>query len=427
MLRRGEGGCPSPAFLVFSRATLSLAAFVAAPALPGNLVAPSQGPDAKPEVFEKVDPYTRGERDALERAGYVSLGPFEWAEGIRTDDIRETLGGLDVLWVETAHFKIGSTLESYKPPGDPREDKKLDLEFARLKPRLERFKPPKSKIDPWMRLHLFAQRLEDVYADFVARFGLAETEFPDGRKAPSATGPYLGDGPYLGMDRKFTVLLTEKTSSLGRFVKRYGEREPHEWDRFPLPGGTMFLGMSAEGVRTLGYDLDAGLHCAVVAEVTHNLLDGFRKSWSACPLWFGYGLAHVAARRVDERFTPAAGKASASDEDSWKWEPRVRGLIQNNVALPWTGMIAWEKWDDIKTQGHLVAWSRVSWLLSRKPAEMKTVLMGITETLQDVAETDRAKVSKEHQAVAVKAAFGKGFEELDAEWKKFVQRSYTKK
>src|SRR5215831_10959826 len=108
----------------------------------------SQGQDSKEEVLEKVDPYTRGEKEALEKAGYASLGPFEWAEGLRTDDVKETLGAGEVLWVETAHFKIGSTLQSYRYHNDNKEEKALDAELARLKPRLEHYQPPKNKIDP---------------------------------------------------------------------------------------------------------------------------------------------------------------------------------------------------------------------------------------------------------------------------------------
>lgn len=392
-------------------------AFLAAPAL-------AQSRDGKPDVFEKVDPYTRGEREALDRAGYVSLGPFDWAQGIRTEDVRETLGGIDVLWVETVHFKIGSTLETYKLPGDPREDDRIEAELARLKKKLAHYRDPGNELDPWIRVHLFAMRLEDLYASFLSTFGLAEKDFPDGRKEPDADAVFMGEGPYLGQPRKFAVLLTEKTSSLGRFVKRYADREPLPWDRFPMEGGTVMLAVSAEGLRTHGYELETGLACAVAGEITHNFLDGFRNAWSATPLWFRFGLGHAAARAVDERFCPGAEWTSLH-ENLWKWEPRVRGLVQNKVAVPWTTMAAWEKWEDLKTQGHLLAWSRASWLLTRKPAELRTFLMALTEPQAEATEVDGAKRALERQEAAAKAAFGKGLADLDAEWQKFVKKKYA--
>ena len=76
-------------------------------------------PQEKPEeVFEKTDPYTRGAKDELARAGYESLGPFHWADGIETRDVEETCGVARILWVETAHFRLGSTLQAYERPSD---------------------------------------------------------------------------------------------------------------------------------------------------------------------------------------------------------------------------------------------------------------------------------------------------------------------
>jgi hypothetical protein len=376
----------------------------------------SQGQDAKEEVLEKLDPYTRGEKEALEKAGYVSLGPFEWAEGLRTDDVKETLGAGEVLWVETAHFKVGSTLQSYRFHNDNREEKAIDAELARLKPKLERYQPPKNKIDPWLRLHLYAQRLEEIYSDFTAQFGFSENEGTARKGAPKP-----GDPAHPAPPQKLRVLLMEKTSSLARFVKRCTDRDAEAWDRFLLPGGSMCFGVSSEAVRNQGTDLDAALRCVVADEVTRCLIDGFAGSSFTCPLWFEYGLAHVAARRVDERFVPNAGGAmKIGDDDSAKWEARVRGLVQNGAAPTWREMVAWQKWDEIKTQGHLVVWSRVAWLLKRKPAELQTFLLGIARPPPDRAEDDHSRISKEQQNAAVKAAFGKSFEDLDAQWKRVV-------
>lgn len=389
-------------------------------------VAHGQG-TTKLEAFEAVDPYTRGEAKALDRAGYVTLAPVEWAKGIRAAEVKETLGGIDILWIETAHFRIGSTLESYKSLSDPREDDKVEAELGRLKRKLARFKDPRNKFDPWMRAHLYAQRLEEAYADFEKSFGLSAADFPDTDGRKPSEGPKMGVGPYLGMERKFTVLLLEKTSSLARFSKRYADREERPWDRFPLPGGSMFLGVSAEGLKQFGFTLDAAMHCLVVSEATHNFVNGFRESWSASPLWLECGLAHAAARRVDERFVPSAMAAPSTDDpDAWKWEPRVRGLVENDVAKSWLAMLDWKAWDDIKTQGHLVAWSRASWLLQREPAALKTFLIELTEPLPEAEGDALKKAILEREEKGCQAAFGKSLEVLDAEWKKYVQRRYPK-
>ena len=401
-------------------------AFLAGLVLPPES-ARGQGSSTKPEVLEPLDPYTRGEAKALERAGYVTLAPVEWAEGIRTAQVKETLGGIEILWIETPHFRLGSTLETYKSPSDAKEDDRLEAEFARLKRKLARFKEPHNKIDPWMRAHLYAQRLEDVYADFEKSFGLSPGDFPDADGRKPSEGPKLGAGPYFGMERKFTVLLLEKTSSLARFSRRYADREERAWDRYPLPGGSMFLGVSAEGLKSFGFTLDSAMHAIVASEVTHNFVNGFRNSWSASPLWLECGLAHVAARKVDERFVPSAMAAPSQDApESWKWEPRVRGLVENDVEKPWLDMLGWKSWEEIKTQGHLVAWSRVSWLLEKDPAVLKSFLVAETEALPEVEGDALRQAAIEREKKACQAAFGKSPEALDAEWRKYVQRRYPK-
>ena len=99
---------------------------------------------------------------------------------------------------------------------------------------------------------------------------------------------------------------------------------------------------------------------------------------------------------------------------------RVKGLVQNGAAPTWREMLGWEKWEDIKTQGHLVAWSRVNWLIKRKPAELQKFLLGIARPPADRSEEDRSRASKEQQVAAAKDAFGKTYEELDAQWKKAI-------
>jgi hypothetical protein len=48
------------------------------PVLAPGASAQGQGLDEPSEAFAKIDPYTKGERKAIDQAGYVSFGPFPW-------------------------------------------------------------------------------------------------------------------------------------------------------------------------------------------------------------------------------------------------------------------------------------------------------------------------------------------------------------
>src|SRR5262245_63873355 len=59
----------------------------------------------------RQDPYTAAVDKAMAALGVVSYGPFPWADGLRSEDIDKVLGDNRILWLETAHFRIGSTLK----------------------------------------------------------------------------------------------------------------------------------------------------------------------------------------------------------------------------------------------------------------------------------------------------------------------------
>lgn len=382
----------------------------------------------KDEVIEKVDPYTKGEDAALDKAGYISFGPFLFADKIRTQDVEEALGGIRVLWVETAHFKIGSTLRSYKLGADPREDKKIEDELKRLKTKFARPIAVKNKLDPWLRLHLFALRLEEQYADFCQRFGVRAEDFDPKTKVDGA--PFMGDGPFLGMEMKFTLLLADRQSSVARFLKQFCNVETPSWQRWTLPGQSLFLGISAEILKEFGYERDSDLHATVASEVAMNFVDGFRKASQDAPFWFKAGLAHDYARRVDERCVLAAVGTHHGDrnDDDSRWEPRVCGLVFNKAATAWKDTFAWSRWEDLKSQGHLIAWSRVSWLLSRKNTDLHALLMALTErSPPELSDAEKSKAYVERQIAAFQSVLGKTPEAADADWRQFVLKNYPKK
>lgn len=393
---------------------------------PRALAAQSQSSQDREEAFEPVDPYTKGERAAIDKAGYVSFGPFLLANGVKSQDVEEALGTKEIHWLETEHFRIGSTLRSYKYRGDPREDKKLDDEVKRLRAKLPTVKPGKNKLDPWLRLHLYAARCEAAYADFLLRFDVRDAAFADGERGKSG---YMGDGPYLGMEMKFTVLLAEKKSSTGRFFKHFCGIEPAAWQRQFLDG-SMCLGIDAETLREYGFDTDAAMHATVASELVLGFVESFRKIGLDAPRWFEAGLAHAAARNVDPRYALSAAGAMRTDqaptEDDWSWEPRVYGLVFNKAAKPFATMMAWTQWDELKGQGHLIAWSRATWLVGRKDTDLHAFLMAITEDARGI-EGDRAAALRERQTAALEKATGKKLDEIEAEWRQHVLRTYDKK
>jgi hypothetical protein len=96
----------------------------------------------------------------------------------------------------------------------------------------------------------------------------------------------------------------------------------------------------------------------------------------------------------------------------------VKGLVVNGVAPSWQEISAWKTWEEIKTAGHLCAWSRAAWLLKRKPAELRSFLTEIAGPAGEGGVGENARTPFAKQSAAAKAAFGKSLEDLEGQWKK---------
>jgi len=389
---------------------------------PSLRAAPQEKPE---EVFEKTDPYTRGAKEELARAGYESLGPFHWADGIETRDVEETCGLARILWVETAHFRLGSTLQTYECPSDELEEQKLKAELGRLSKRMKRVPREPSKLDPWLRLHLYAQRLEEQYSDFETRFGLRDEEFE--RKPDSKLD--LGPGRYLGSELKFTVLLTSKTAPLARCGKRWLRIDAQGYYRGLLAGGSWFLGASAEGLAQLGCDFDSGLHALVAYTLAENLCEGFRGSKREKPLWWKHGLGLFYARRVEERWSVHVARAeTGSEADAWRWEPRLGALVANGFVPSWDEMLGWPGGKQLDAAQHMSTWARVSWLLGLEKTDLRGFLMAVSEPYgPNLSESERDAALAEISRKALQATFGKTPAELDAAWRKWLTKKFPKR
>jgi hypothetical protein len=376
--------------------------------------------DNELELFAEVDPWTGG--DGFERLGYVRVGSMVLPGPTTTEEVGQVLGGVPLLWVETEHFKLGSSLKTYRLQGDREEKQKLEREFELLGKRLGRFKAPRNELDPWLRLHLAAQRLETLYAEFQAEFDLADVPF-------GPPSPGMGTGPYLGQKEKFLVLLLEKSGSLARYTRRYTSVEQTFSYRYGFSDGGYVFGLSAEALRGNGFTLDAVLHTTMAFGVVNNFCDGFRATWGAAPLWFKYGLGHVASRRIDPRWNLYEGGDGHVDqrEDAWNWEPRLRGLVENGVFPSFDEMLSWTKLDEMKPRDHMMSWSRVAWLLEREQSRPREFLMGVTQPAPEGQWEVPQELRDARQAAAFVAAFGGTPEELEAEWVRFVRKRYPRK
>ncbi|MSR63386.1 MAG: hypothetical protein EXS08_13165 [Planctomycetes bacterium] len=348
-----------------------------------------------------VDPYTRGEPEALARAGYRTLGEQRFGPATSAT-IQQQLGDVPMLWVETEHFRLGSCLAEYKPT-QPEEIEELKLELAELGKTIERVPAKPKKLDPWLRLHLFARRLERLHAELVLRLGL------------DTSGDRRGRKPALAMREKFLVLLTQKKSTLARFTREYCGVENGESYLYTFSDlGALFFGVSDEAVA-LG---DAELHYSTVYGVTQNLLYGINGFPHLLPTWWTNGLALWFARATQPRVLLYAKPANEilPPAELADWQPLVRGRAESGACLPWADMLARANWLEQPFGDSVVLWSRIDYLLAREgTAQALTTRLSLP-----VPQPPDSRV-------ALQDATGLELDALDEAWRAWVRETYRKK
>lgn len=387
----------------------ALLALTVFPSLAGH--APAQRKRDSQELPAE-DPYTSGDPELRRAAGYVAYAPFAWAEGDSTTDVERVLG-MRVLWVETEHFKLGSTLPEYKVPGDRQEKRRLREQLERLAQPLPDVSPRTRTLDPWLRLHLFALRAEDVYATFEEQLALAPDAFDPAR-------------PYLGQPGKFLVLLFEKPSTMGRYSTHHmGSVQPAYWRHYFDRSGSFLFAASIDCLGSAKTDL--ALHCLMAHGLGSNFVEGYRNFHHSAPRWLAEGMGQWFSRRVDPRFGVAYDARDTAREDAWDWEPRVHGRVKHEYFPTWEEMLAWDGFEDFGPAGSLIAWSRVDFLLRAEPPRARPFLDRLKAPLVTDSTRTLAESLLDHQRAALEEAGGMSLEALDRAWCDFVLASYPKR
>ena len=391
----------------------------------GGLAVPANGQKRKDDevqkLSEKGDPYTKRDPEAMAALGVLSYGPFVWADHFGTADIDKVLGPGRVLWLETAHFRIGLNMNTARLPEDGKQKKAVYAECKALNKKWRRFPSKPKKLGPWVQLHLYAARCEQAYAAFSELVGADPKSF-------DPTSKQNGKGPYLGAPDKHLLLLFQKKSDMARYMKRFCDTEADDSFRYvhkvthqPL------LCISAEGME--GFDA-AGLHSHFVFAMWQNLMNIYRGFYYPLPMWFTTGLAHYFSRQVESEFISARIRDSeAVDQQSQnKWYEKVYKRSRHEGAtIGFEALAAMHEWEKFGFHAHTQSWSRLEFLMERDRAKVGLMLDRMKRVPSSGGwEADGARLRKLMPKLLYEA-FGLDGPTFDAEWRAWVLKNYPKR
>ena len=269
--------------------------------------------------------------------------------------------GTKLVWVESAHFVVGFELPRWRT----REKRDLDGHEA---------------------AHLFARRLEGMYADFQGLFGFDDARMRNKRHQ------VLVFERLRNLAKASEVLLSMTTDIAAKLAG-----DPSilvTWnDRSSFPGG----------------DVDMDRH--VVHHVTHLLVSVFHlKEWLYSFGFLDEGLAHCFEVRyflVSDNSCNQEEREEDFGDSNWPREVLTAVQAGRNPSL---AEICGKRTDQLQGSDHFFAWSISDFLLSLGPSRVAELMVKLKE--------------KTELRDAVRAVYGKSFFELESDWKAYVLETY---
>ncbi|HED64970.1 MAG TPA: hypothetical protein ENJ09_05370 [Planctomycetes bacterium] len=326
---------------------------------------PARAP--RPDSLDPADcPYCGAKQKRMQRAGIYSHGGFEFAT-TDTAGVEELLPELPLRWIETEHFELGFALGPRKV--ELEEKKTLRAELERLSKVLPSVKPKTKTLDPWLRVHLYAQRLEDLYARMLEILEVSQSDFPDGKSEWMIGTPYFGDGPHLGEKGKYEVLILPDADDQVTFLhSQFGLQLRHtqKWNNMERDSMILVTNLTEDNIRD-----GMQLRNHVTFNMVHQLVDGYKHYSYDTPLYLKEGLAHFMEREINPRFNSFSFSEGGLPEDMRKsdWDKAVARMIQKGRAPRLAELVSLRGFAEFDADDHLACWSMTVFLLEHYPHE----------------------------------------------------------
>ena len=378
---------------------------------------------SKPLTDPANDPYTRGGKEKyVQAAGYASMGGFEFgAAPDTTAEVSALLPDVDIRWIETPHFELGIALPKVKVTKEER--KKVKAELTKLRKALPDVKPDTKVIDPWLRAHLYAQRLEEHYARVQEVLGVTDETFAANKEIWDIGTPYWGIGPYMGQMGKFEVLLLPSEKAATRFLTARLGLTTKLSQRWNIRDRDSLCLIAHTGQGQL--NVDEGMHGHVAFNVTQMMMNGYKHYSYDKPIWIREGAAHWFERNINPRFNTfdsSEGSAAQMFKKS-DWKGPTLKLVKSSDAPSFASLVKMRTFAELERPHHLATWSIFDYLVQVHPEFLKTYLATVSG-IKNEEHIDDATTLPDVQRALFKDELGMTYAQFERAWKAWVEETY---
>lgn len=379
---------------------------------------------SKPPGHPANDPYTRGgDPEFMKAAGYVSMGGFEFGpEPDTTVEVDKTLGYIDIRWIETEHFELGIALPQVKVTQSERD--KVRAELTEMQEYFGDAIAPRTRVlDPWLRAHMYAKRVEEHYETIQAMLGVTDDDFKDNRPVWNQVNKYMGTGPYLGQIGKYEVLLLPGEGPAKTYLRDRLGLTTHlsqRWNVIPRDTQMTIIHTDQGKLR-----VDESLHGHLIFNLTHNLILGYKHYSYDMPVWVMEGAAHWYERQLNPKFNSFDGSEGAAPDISSKakWAPEVKKIVNNGDVPSFPALIGRRTFAELNLDDHFATWSIFDYLIQVHPDFLK-VYFDAVSGIKNAEGYDDYGALPDTQRSAFKETLGMTYGKFEAAWKEWVLETY---
>jgi len=359
----------------------------------------------------------------MQAAGIVSHGGFDFGRR-DTEGTDRLLEGTPLRWIETRHFEIGMGLETYRIRAEERA--KIRRELTELHEVLPDVSPRVRSLDPWLRLHLYAKRVDELWSRVLAILRVSDEDFPAPGQVWHLGEPYHGEGPHLGQVGKFELLLLPNKKAQTLWLDRELGLRAERTQRWNIGDRkTLTVAINADEPRLRR---DGALHGHVVFSLTINLVDGYEFYAYDTPVWLREGLAHYLERELDPSFNSFSyAEASLAEETRRSdWSTAVRRLIQKDEAPTIAELVHLQTPAQLTLPHHYVAWSMTAFLVEEHGTGYACLMEGLHGIRDAKGRADGSGIIDKHREL-FHSCLGMRYHQFDTAWRAWASKQSAKK
>ncbi len=369
---------------------------------------------AQKKAEVEVCPWCKNDPALMSAAGVVSHGPL--AIGPKgSADIVANLPTTQWVFIETAHLRWASSLG--QTTVDMKDKPRVERELAQLRLALPAVPEKLKKLDPFLRLHLLAMRGENLYARFQSLLRVTDADFPPKRLQ---TGPYMGNGRFLGEADKFEVVIHNTRATHVPFTQSFtgaGVTDSVRWHF----GETHKLIVS---VPAEDPDLrqDRWLFPHVAHNLSHLFLCAYKHFSYDPPIWLDEGLAHALEKEIEPESNTTDGEEGSLRDTSGPpdWKAAAKRLQASKKDRSLADLLHAKEFSALDMDANIVAWSKVRFLMDTEPEKFAKFL-GLVKGQLDAQGVPNGQKLDDLQRNALRDLWGWSPADFDAAWSVWVK------